>query len=69
MPCGLGQHPYFSCGSETRIDTGVTDVWTIDEHVLPLEKTPAEGQYDLAIGSSADKISITGSGAGVARPG
>jgi aldose 1-epimerase len=48
MPCGLGQHPYFACGSETRIDTGVTDVWTIDEHVLPLEKIPAEGQYDLS---------------------
>ena len=47
MPCGLGQHPYFPCGSGTRIDTTVTDVWTIDEHVLPVEKIPAEGPYDL----------------------
>jgi aldose 1-epimerase len=47
MPCGLGFHPYFPCGSETRIDTQVTDVWTIDEHVLPVEKVPAEGRYDL----------------------
>jgi aldose 1-epimerase len=47
MPCGLGQHPYFPCGPETRIDTQVTDVWTIDEHVLPVEKVPAEGRYDL----------------------
>jgi aldose 1-epimerase len=48
MPCGLGQHPYFDCGAGTRIDTRVTDVWTIDEHVLPVEKVPAQGRYDLA---------------------
>jgi aldose 1-epimerase len=47
MPCGLGQHPYFPCGPETRIDTRVEYVWTIDEHVLPLEKVPADGRYDL----------------------
>jgi len=47
MPCGLGQHPYFPCGPGTRIDTHVTDVWTIDEHVLPVKKVPAEGRYDL----------------------
>jgi aldose 1-epimerase len=48
MPCGLGQHPYFPCGAETRIATHVTDVWTIDEHVLPVEKVPAHGRFDLA---------------------
>jgi aldose 1-epimerase len=48
MPCGLGQHPYFRCRAETRIDTKVTDAWTIDEHVLPVEKVPANGRYDLA---------------------
>lgn len=47
MPCGLGQHPYFPCRAETRIDTNVTSAWTIDEHVLPVEKVPAEGRYDL----------------------
>ena len=47
MPCGLGQHPYFECGPETRIDTEVTDVWTIDEHVLPLERVPADGRFNL----------------------
>jgi aldose 1-epimerase len=47
MPCGLGQHPYFPCGPETRIDTHVTEVWTIDEHVLPVEKVPPEGRFDL----------------------
>jgi aldose 1-epimerase len=47
MPCGLGQHPYFPCGPETRIDTRVIDVWTIDEHVLPVEKVPAVGRYAL----------------------
>ena len=47
MPCGLGQHPYFPCGPETRIDTEVTHVWTIDEHVLPVERVPADGRFDL----------------------
>lgn len=47
MPCGLGQHPYFPCGDETRIGTNVTVAWTIDENVLPVEKVPAEGRYDL----------------------
>lgn len=47
MPCGLGEHPYFHCGRETRLDTNVTDAWTIDEHVLPLEKVPTEGRFDL----------------------
>jgi len=47
MPCGLGQHPYFDCSPETRIDTHVDCAWTIDEKVLPVEKVPAEGRYDL----------------------
>ena len=47
MPCGLGQHPYFECGPETRIGTVVTHAWTIDEHVLPVEKVTAEGRFDL----------------------
>ena len=48
MPCGLGQHPYFNCGRETRLDTHGTEVWTIDEHVLPVEKIAATGRFDLA---------------------
>jgi aldose 1-epimerase len=48
MPCGLGQHPYFLCTPRTRIDTGVETVWTIDEHVLPVERVPAAGRFDLA---------------------
>ena len=48
MPCGLGQHPYFHCSSETRLETRVTHAWTIDEHVLPVERVGAEGRFDLA---------------------
>jgi aldose 1-epimerase len=48
MPCGLGQHPYFPCTGETRLDTRVTHAWTIDEKVLPVKKIPATGRYDLA---------------------
>lgn len=47
MPCGLGEHPYFDCGPDTRIDTQVDCAWTVDENVLPVEKVPAEGRYDL----------------------
>jgi aldose 1-epimerase len=47
MPCGLGQHPYFPCGSQTRLDTRVETVWTIDEHVLPVEQVPATGRFGL----------------------
>lgn len=48
MPCGLGQHPYFPCTERTRLDTGVTHVWTIDEHMLPIEQVLAEGRYGLS---------------------
>lgn len=48
MPCGLGQHPFFPCTPATRIDAKVECVWTIDEKVLPVEKLPATGRYDLA---------------------
>jgi aldose 1-epimerase len=47
MPCGLGQHPYFPCTSQTVIDTEVTHAWTIDDKVLPVEKVPATDRYDL----------------------
>jgi aldose 1-epimerase len=48
MPCGLGQHPYFPCTPQTRIDTVVDSVWEIDERVLPVARLPATGRYDLA---------------------
>lgn len=48
MPCGLGQHPYFHCGAGTRIGTEVSHVWLIDDKVLPTERVPARGDFDLA---------------------
>ena len=47
MPCGLGQHPYFPCTPETRLDTRVECAWTIDDKVLPVEKVPATGRFEL----------------------
>ena len=47
MPCGLGLHPYFPCTAQTVLDTGVEAVWTIDGEVMPVERVPAEGRYDL----------------------
>ncbi len=48
MPCGLGFHPYFPCGPESRIRTEVQEVWTVDEKVLPVERLPATGRYSLS---------------------
>ena len=47
MPCGLGQHPYFPCGHNTRISADVQCAWTIDELTLPVAKIPAAGRYSL----------------------
>jgi aldose 1-epimerase len=47
MPCGLGQHPYFPCDAETVLDTVVACAWEVDEQVLPTEKVPATGRFDL----------------------
>jgi aldose 1-epimerase len=47
MPCGLGQHPYFPCGPETRLDTDVEVAWEIDQHVLPTRQVSAQGRFDL----------------------
>lgn len=45
MPCGLAQHPYFPCDGQTRLATSVSDVWLIDEDVLPTERVPASGRF------------------------
>ena len=47
MPCGLGLHPYYPCDSETVLDTGVAEVWTIDDEIMPVKTEPATGRYDL----------------------
>ena len=47
MPCGLGFHPYFPCDAGTRIDTGVSQVWEVDDKVLPTGIVPATGRYAL----------------------
>ena len=47
MPCGLGQHPYLPCDTETILDLKAEGVWTIDHDVLPVARAPATGRYDL----------------------
>lgn len=47
MPCGLGFHPYFPCGSNTQIDTQVGQVWEVDDKVLPTGIAPVTGRYAL----------------------
>ncbi len=48
MPCGLGQHPYFHCTSQTRVATLVRTAFEIDADVLPTAEVPATGRFDLA---------------------
>ena len=48
MPCGLGQHPFFHCTPETRLDARATHSWTMDEQMLPVAKVPASGRFDLS---------------------
>ena len=45
MPCGLGLHPYYDCDGSTLLSTIVSDVWTIDTDVLPVEAVPAVGRF------------------------
>ena len=40
--------PISTAAGETRLDTQVTHAWTIDEHVLPIERVPATGRFDLS---------------------
>ncbi len=47
QPCGLGLHPYFPCDGDTRLDAPVDGVWTIDDEIMPVERRPAAGRYDL----------------------
>ena len=47
MPCGLGLHPYFHCQSDTELDAQVTQAWTVDQDILPVEPAAAEGQFSL----------------------
>jgi len=47
MPYGLGLHPYFPADPQTVLDTGVREVWTIDEEIMPVALEPATGRYDL----------------------
>lgn len=47
MPCGLGLHPYYPCNGRTVLDTEATYVWTVDDEVMPVERIPATGRYEL----------------------
>lgn len=47
MPCGLGQHPHFPCGAETRLHARVGRVWTTDRSHLPVKRLIPRGRYSL----------------------
>jgi aldose 1-epimerase len=47
MPAGLGLHPYFPCDARTVLSTHVDVVWPVDDKVLPTDREPPTGRYDL----------------------
>ncbi|MCE7797984.1 aldose 1-epimerase [Sphingobium sufflavum] len=42
MPAGLGFHPYFACGAETRVRFLSAAVWDADADCLPTQRLPAD---------------------------
>jgi len=48
MPCGLGLHPYFVSDAETVLSLNTTQVWTIDEEIMPVALEPSTGRYELS---------------------
>jgi aldose 1-epimerase len=51
MPAGLGFHPYFPAGDDTRLQAGVTGVWMIDQDCLPTTHVQGAWRSDWAAGA------------------
>ena len=47
MPAGLGLHPYFVRTPESKLTTGVEEVWLSDDAAMPTEKVPVPEEWDL----------------------
>jgi aldose 1-epimerase len=52
MPAGLGFHPYFPAGGETRLQAGVTGVWMIDADCLPTTHVEGAWRSDWTAGAA-----------------
>jgi aldose 1-epimerase len=55
MPAGLGFHPYFPTGRETRLQARVAGAWLADATQLPTERVAADHFGDWAAGDSVTR--------------
>jgi aldose 1-epimerase len=52
MPAGLGLHPYFPAGPDSRLTVEAIGVWTVDETLIPTRLAPPAAIQDWAHGPS-----------------
>lgn len=50
MPAGLGLHPYFPAGPDSRLTVQATGVWTVDETLIPRRLSPSAAVQDWSDG-------------------
>lgn len=50
MPAGLGLHPYFPAGPDSRLTVQATGVWTVDEVLIPRRLAPPAAVQDWSAG-------------------
>jgi aldose 1-epimerase len=59
MPLGLGWHPYFPCDADTTtIKTECTEVWDVDEEVMPTSLRPATDLLPQAVETPIAKLGL-----------
>ena len=49
-PAGLGFHPYFPVGDQTRLSLKAEAVWAVDEGLIPTAPVPPAGVFDWSTG-------------------
>jgi len=58
MPAGVGFHPYFPRTAETRIQASVSDMWRVDDEVMPVAlEQPPDGK-DPNAGLRVDAVAL-----------
>jgi aldose 1-epimerase len=54
MPAGLGFHPYFPARPDVRLQAGWREVWTMNEHKLPVAPVAVPAQSDFSAARALD---------------
>lgn len=59
MPWGLGLHPYFPAGPETRLAFDATGVWETSEDALPIRLSDTGAVFDWSSGPRVSEAPFT----------